>query len=150
MRVLAFAASNSRRSINARLVRHAGEVLVSEVAPDATVRGLDLNDYEMPIYSIDRENEGGIPDPAHRFFEAIGAADALILSFAEHNGSYTVAYKNVYDWASRIDAKVFQGKPMLAMSASPGRRGGAGVLGTVVATVPRFGADLRDHFPVGP
>jgi NAD(P)H-dependent FMN reductase len=59
---------------------------------------LDLNDYEMPIYSIDRETEDGIPEEAQRFYDELGAVDAILISFAEHNGAYTAAYKNIFDW----------------------------------------------------
>lgn len=150
MRILAFAASNSSQSINRQLVGHATHVLREETLPDADIEILDLNDFEMPIYSFDRENSGGIPDAAHIFFNKIGAADALMISYAEHNGSYTAAYKNLFDWSSRIDMKVFQGKPMLIMSASVGKNGGANVLRTAVDSAPHFGADVRASFSVGP
>ncbi|MEO1029463.1 MAG: NAD(P)H-dependent oxidoreductase [Pseudomonadota bacterium] len=147
MKLLAFAASNSRNSINRKLIGHAVDVLTI-MAPDTEVEHLDLLDYEMPIYSIDRENESGIPEPAQRFYDKIGAADAVLISFAEHNGSYTVAYKNVYDWASRIDSKVYQGKPVVLLATSPGGRGGAGVLGAANMAFPHFGADVRASLPV--
>ena len=150
MKILAFAASNSRQSINGQLVRHACNVLTTEIALDAQIEFLDLNDYEMPIYSIDREKASGIPEAAQAFYNKIGSVDALIISFAEHNGAYTVAFKNVYDWASRINAKVYQGKRLLALSASPGRRGGANVLALATGAAPRFGADLRAQMSVGP
>ena len=41
----------------------------------------------MPIYSADRESEGGIPQLAQDFFDKIGAANAVLISSAEHNGS---------------------------------------------------------------
>ena len=148
MKVLAFAASNSRRSINKKLVIHAAEVLSAEVFPEAEVRVIDLNDYELPIYSIDREQADGIPAPAQELFDAIGEVDAVMISFAEHNGLYTAVYKNVFDWMSRINKGVFQNKALLAMSASPGGRGGAGVLKVVEDSVHRFGADLRATFSV--
>jgi chromate reductase len=101
LRVLALGASTSRHSINTMLVTHAAERLRGEHLPDAVVEIIDLNDYEMPIYSIDREREGDIPLPA-RFYEQLGAADALLISYAEHNGFYTAAFKNIFDWSSRI------------------------------------------------
>ena len=52
---------------------------------------LDLNDYEMPIFSIDRENESGIPEAAHNFKQQITKANGIIISLAEHNGSYSSA-----------------------------------------------------------
>ena len=84
MRVLAFAASNSRQSINKQLVTYAASLL-----PDTDVDILDLNDYEMPLFSVDREAIDGIPDLAQQFYAKITAADALLISYAEHNGSYT-------------------------------------------------------------
>lgn len=146
MKLLAFAASSSRNSINAKLVQAALKIIQADLAPGAAVETLDLNDFEMPIFSVDREAADGVPAPARLFFDKISAADALLISFAEHNGSYTAAFKNVYDWSSRIDAKVFQQKPMVALATSPGGRGGATVLGVVESTTPHFGADLRGVF----
>ena len=79
MKILAFAASNSRNSINRALLDHAAERLKSGILPEADIEFLDLNEYEMPIFSIDRENEAGIPEPAQDFFAHIGAADDLTL-----------------------------------------------------------------------
>ena len=145
MKILAFAASNSRKSINKQLVQAAADVL-KDAAPGTEVEILDLNDYEMPIYSSDREAQSGIPDEAHRFFAKIGAADALIVSYAEHNGFYTAAFKNIFDWASRIDMRVFQDKPMVAMATSPGKGGGANVLNAATGSAGFFGADVRGTF----
>ena len=150
MKLLAFAATNSRSSINKRLVTHAAKVFQEDIAPHAEVEILDLNDYEMPIYSADLEAEGGIPAQAKKIYAKIGEADALLVSYAEHNGSYTAAWKNIFDWASRIDMKVFQGKPTVAMSTSPGAGGAASVLEAAKNSAPFFGADLKGSFSVGP
>jgi len=103
---------------------------------------LDLNEFEMPLYSIDRERADGIPAQAQRFFDAIGGADALLISYAEHNGHYTAAYKNLFDWASRIQQQVFQDTPMVVMSASTGRGGAARTLRAAVDSAPHFGAEI--------
>jgi NAD(P)H-dependent FMN reductase len=71
-----------------------------------------------------------------------------MISFAEHNGSYTAAFKNLYDWMSRIDMKVYQGKPVVMLATSPAGRGGAGVLATATSTAPHFGADVRGSLSV--
>jgi chromate reductase, NAD(P)H dehydrogenase (quinone) len=123
MNILAFAASNSKKSINKKLVTYAANLV-----KNANVEILDLNDYEMPIYSIDKEAENGIPQLSHDFYDKLGSADLIMISFAEHNGSYTAAFKNIFDWASRINSKTFQNKPMLLLSTSLGPRGGATVL----------------------
>nr|WP_240721110.1 NAD(P)H-dependent oxidoreductase [Francisella tularensis] len=48
---------------------------------------LDINDFEMPIYSIDRENTYGIHPLAYDFKKNVKGHDALIISLAEHNGA---------------------------------------------------------------
>ncbi|MDG1312546.1 MAG: NAD(P)H-dependent oxidoreductase [Porticoccaceae bacterium] len=114
MKILAFAASNSSVSINKKQVTYAVGLLngvESEV--------LDLNDYEMPLFSQDREHHLGSPRQAVDFMAKIATADALITSFAEHNRSYSAAYKNLFDWCSRIQQNVFQDKPIVYISTSP-------------------------------
>jgi len=126
--ILVFAASNSKESINQKLALHAANNIEG-----ATLNVLDLNDLEMPIFSIDRENESGIPEQAHQFRKHILASDGIIISFAEHNSSFAVAYKNIFDWASRIEGNVWEDKPMLVMATSPGGGGGKRVLAHAVA-----------------
>lgn len=138
MKLLAFAASNSKKSINRQLVNYAISLM-----EDVDTEVLDINDYEMPLYSIDREQEFGIPELAQRFYDKIGEADALLISFAEHNSSYTAAFKSLFDWTSRIDGKVYQGKAMIMLATSPGARGASSVLATATASAPRFGGELK-------
>lgn len=133
MNIIAFAASSSRKSINKQLVRYASTLLNK-----AKVEVLDLNDYELPLFSQDKEEELGHPQLAKDFLAKIANSDGIIISFAEHNGSYTAAYKNIFDWCSRIEPKVFSNKPMVLLATSPGARGGATVLATAVQSVPRF------------
>lgn len=149
MKILAYAASNSSQSINRKLVDHAVQVLKAEILPGAEVETIDINDYEMPIYSIDREMADGIPAKAQQFYDKIGGADALLVSYAEHNGYYTAAYKNIFDWVSRVDQKIYQGKPKIVLSASPGPGAGANVTGAVAASAPFFAADVRATVNVG-
>ena len=102
----------------------------------------------QPLYSPEREEEG-LPELAQKFFDKIGSVDAVIVSFAEYNGSFTPAWKNIYDWASRIDAKVYQGKKVVMLAATPGGRAGAGVLGAATSGAPHFGAELVGSLGVG-
>lgn len=143
MKILAFAASNSSTSINKQLVTYASQLLTDGLVDDAEIELLDLNDFEMPIYSTDRENDGGVPALAQDFYDAITRSDAVLISFAEYNGSYTSAYKNLFDWASRIDMRVYQDKPTVMLSASPGPGGGGNVLATAVAAGKYFGNDVK-------
>lgn len=149
MKILAFAATNSRASINRALVSHAATRLQTEFTPSAEITFIDLNDYEMPIYAIDREHQTGIPAAARQVFDQIGTADALLISYAEHNGSVTAAWKNIFDWMSRIEMKLFQNKPMMILSASPGPRAGAGVLGNQEMLIPHFGGQIVAKLGIG-
>ncbi|MFT7599751.1 MAG: chromate reductase [Acidimicrobiales bacterium] len=93
MKLLAFAASNSSQSINGQLVSTATRLLDAGLIGDVTVDVIDLNDFEMPIYSIERQNNDGIPEAAQGFFDKIADADALLVSFAEHNGEPALPYR---------------------------------------------------------
>lgn len=143
MKVLAFGASNSRESINSTLAAYAAGLV-----DNATVEILDIHDYELPIYSIDRERELGQPALALEFFEKIGTSDAIVVSYAEHNGSYTAAFKNLFDWMSRINGKVYQNKSMLILATSPGSGGAATVLAAATSSAPHFSADLKASISV--
>jgi len=143
MNVLAFAASNNKLSINRTLAAYAASLIQG-----ANVEILDISDYEMPIFSDDREKQLGHPEQAKAFFQKISDADAIIVSYAEHNGTYTAAYKNLFDWTSRISKDVFQHKPVVFLSTSPGPAGAANVLATAVQSAPHFSADLRASLSV--
>jgi len=143
MKILAFAASNNKNSINRTLASY-----VANLHPKADVETLDIHDYEMPIYSTEREQQLGQPDLAKKFFAKIGEADALVISFAEHNGTYSAAYKNLFDWTSRINQKLFQNKPTLLLATSPGAGGAARVLATAVDSAPHFAADVRGYISI--
>ncbi len=141
MNILCFGASSSKESINKKFaVFTAGQI------EGARVTLLDLNDYEMALFSVDRESESGIPDLARTFKKKIRDADALVVSFAEHNGAYTAAFKNILDWVSRIEGKLWEEKPFFALSTSPGARGGSNVLEIVLHYFPFMGAQIKAHF----
>jgi chromate reductase len=121
--IVAFGASSSKKSINKDLATYAASLI-----EDANVLILDLNDFEMPIYSIDYENDHGIPEKAYKFKEKLKNADGIIISFAEHNSVYTAAFKNIFDWISRIEKVIWYNKPMFLLSTSDGDRGAKTVL----------------------
>ena len=142
MKILAFAGSNSSKSINKDLVAYTTTLFKGD-----TIEILDLNDYEMPLFSSDRAAENGIHPMALDFAQKIDESDLLIISLAEHNGSYAVAFKNIFDWVSRIqNRKAFGNKPILLMSTSPGARGGATVLEAAKGTFPYFGGEVHETF----
>ena len=139
--IVAFAGSNSKQSINKKLA-----VYASSLVSNAEVKILDLNDFELPLYSIDLENEQGIPENAQRFLDYIKSSDGIILSLAEHNGAYSSAFKNLFDWMSRIESKLWSHKPMLLMATSPGARGGGSVLDIAKNRFPFNGGHIVSNF----
>lgn len=140
-KIIAFAGSNSKTSINHQLVTY-----TTSLVKEADVSILDLNDFELPLYGIDLEQATGIPENAHKFLNLIKNSDGIILSLAEHNGTYATVFKNLFDWMSRIESKTFCGKPMLLMAASPGGRGGASVLEAAASRFPFHDAKIVAQF----
>lgn len=140
-KIIAFAGSSSKNSINKQLATYAANLF-----QNAEIEILDLNDYEMPIFSVDKEKEQGIHSLAIDFYTKIGSADFIVLSLAEHNGAYSSAFKNILDWTSRINAKTFQQKPMLLLATSPGARGGSSVLEIATKRFPFQGAEVKGSF----
>ena len=143
MKVLALAASNSENSINKKLASYAASKFI-----DAEIEIVDINDFEMPIYSIQREVTLGKPKLAQAFYDKITECDVIIISFAEHNGSYTAAYKNLFDWTSRIDIKVYQDKPMLMLATSPGPSGARSVLASALGSAIYFAANVKGSLSI--
>jgi chromate reductase len=141
MKIIAFGGSPSKNSINKKLATYAAHLF-----ENAEVEVLDLNDFEMPLFTVDVEKEIGQHELAKAFLAKIGEADFLVVSLAENNGNYSAAFKNVFDWCSRITVKVFQEKPMLLMATSPGGRGGASVLEIAKNAFPRYGANVKGTF----
>jgi len=139
--IIAFAGSASKTSINKKLAAYAASLV------DGTeVKVLDLNDYELPLYGIDREQESGIPANAEKFLKEIKEADGIVLSLAEHNGAYATVFKNIFDWMSRIDGKLWSNKPMLLMATSSGGRGGQTVLDIAKGRFPYMGGNIVADF----
>lgn len=142
MKIVSFGASYSRTSINRQWAQFVGQRIANAVPAEAVVHSLDLNHYDLPLYTVEREEEIGIPEAAHRFVADLLSADLVVVSLAEYNGSYTAGFKNLFDWASRVELKFFGGKPVVVTSTAPGPRGGLTVLQTAVERFPRHGAQV--------
>lgn len=143
MKILAFAASNNPQSINQQLA-----LSVARLLPQAEVVSLNIDDYELPIYSEQREAELGTPAKIAAFLQQIANADGIIVSFAEHNGTFTAAFKNLYDWASRSQRHIFQHKPAVFLAAAPGPGGAQSVLQAAIKAAPFMGAKLVETVSV--
>jgi chromate reductase len=140
-KILAIGGSNSKKSINKIFATYIANQLENVEVEVANWEGLVL-----PLYSPDLEEETGVPENALRFKEMIENADVIVLSLAEHNGLPTAAFKNLWDWTSRIDMKFWAEKPMFLAAISPGGRGGASVLRIIKDMIPHFGGNVIADF----
>lgn len=121
IRVLVFAASLRRASLNERLAALAG-VIVEEQGGAADRAA--MADFDCPSYNGDVERENGVPVGAQRLRERLLAADAFIIASPEYNASMPGFLKNAIDWVSRIRPQPFNGRQGMLLSASPSMAGG--------------------------
>jgi len=135
--IISLGGSSSKKSINKMLAEY-----TSDQVKSVNVTKIDLNDFEMPLFSVDVESDKGFPQSAKDLSKYIENADGLVISLAEHNGAYSAAFKNVFDWLSRIDGKVWRDKPMLLLATSPGARGGQTVLDIALGRFPYMGGKI--------
>lgn len=142
MKILAFAGSNSSKSINQQLIRCAAEYL-----PNSEV--IQLTDYAAPIYSEDLERAEGIPAVIKKLGQKLAEADALVISVGEHNGNISAFFKNLLDWLSRNKRDFLSGKKAMVMAASPGSNGASSALRIMEDTLPYFGAEVIGTLSVG-
>lgn len=85
---------------------------------------IDLNEFPLPLYHGDLEDEKGLPEPADRLVKLITEHHALLIASPEYNSMMTPLLKNTIDWCTRADDNPFIGKVAAVVSASPGMFGG--------------------------
>jgi len=121
-RVLCFAGSARRASLNKKLIQVAAAA-VRSAGGAATL--IDLADYALPLYHGDVEVESGVPATARDLAALIRSHAGLMIASPENNTSVSALLKNTLDWISRIkDVPVFPGKVAALLAASPGGFGG--------------------------
>jgi chromate reductase, NAD(P)H dehydrogenase (quinone) len=128
-RILAFAGSARRDSLNKKLARVAAGYAR---AAGGEVTFIDLDDYPMPVYHGDLEASEGMPEPARKLRAIFLANDAFLIVSPENNSSVSSLLKNTIDWLSRSigDGKganngfaPYRGKMAAILGASPGGYG---------------------------
>ncbi len=142
-KIIAFGASTSSKSINKQLATYASSLLEG-----VEVEIIDLNDFEVPMYSEDEETKG-FSDNVKKFKSKLESSDAFIVSIAEHNGNFTSAFLSLYDWVSRLDRNIFGNKPVMLMSTSPGAGAASSAFGIAKAGFPHMGANIVGEFSLG-
>jgi len=115
--IAAFSGSLRRGSFNSALLRAAVDMM------PADSRLVVASIHPFPLYNADDETASGVPVAVSAFKDAIAAADGLLIATPEYNNSIPGVAKNAIDWLSRPPAdipRVFAGKPVALMGASPG------------------------------
>ena len=118
MRILAVSGSLREDSFNTSLLRAA-----IEAAPESVELELWQGIGELPLYDQDLDGDAE-PESVRRLREDWAAADAILFSTPEYNGSVPGGLKNAIDWASRPrqDA-VLRNKTVAVIGASTGQFG---------------------------
>jgi NAD(P)H-dependent FMN reductase len=113
--ILGLSGSLRRASINTGLLRAA-----RDSAPEGvTVVIGDIS--QVALYNGDDEAAHGTPPAVARLNEQLAAADGLLLTTPEYNNGIPGVLKNAIDWMSRGEGlRLFAGKPVAVMGASPG------------------------------
>ncbi len=115
-RILAFSGSARRESLNRKLLN---AVVEATRAAGGEVTLVDLNEYVLPLYHGDLEDEKGLPENATKLITLITQHHGLLIASPEYNSQMTPLLKNTIDWCTRGDDNPFPGKVAAVVSASP-------------------------------
>jgi NAD(P)H-dependent FMN reductase len=143
VRLVGVSGSLRAGSFNTALLRAA-----QTLAPD----GVDLvagSIHGIPLYDGDVEQADGLPAAVVALKELIVGADGLILFTPEYNNGIPGVFKNAVDWLSRPSSdigRVFGGRPMAVLGASPG---GFGTILSQTAWLPVLRTLGADHWSGG-
>lgn len=117
MRILAISGSLRRDSHNTTLLRAAAELLPPDV---------EVVIYEN-LAAIPNFNEDDVPTrptAAQDLWDAVAAADGVLISTPEYNSSIPGVLKNALDWLSRpLQDSPLRNKPAVVIGASTGMFG---------------------------
>lgn len=127
VRLVAFAGTTRPDAFNQRLLDLA---VAAADAAGIAVTAIGLKDYELPLYSHEREM-GDFPDAARALKALCVAHDGYLIATPEYNGSIPPLLKNAIDWISRptdgespVALTAYRGKVAGLMAASPSPFGG--------------------------
>lgn len=140
-KILAFAGSNSSTSINQQLLDN----VLSRIQGHE-IKEIKLTNYPLPLFSIDIEKNEGIPINVTILKNLIMERDALVVAVNEHNGGPSAFFKNNIDWLSRANRNFLEGKKILLISTSPGKRGAKSSLEYAKNIFARFGGKVIESF----
>jgi NAD(P)H-dependent FMN reductase len=121
VRLLAFAASLRKASLNRRLLGAAVEFARQQ---GATVDLADFHEFDMPLYDADLQARDGVPPGALQLGHRVAAVDGLVIASPEYSHSMPGILKNALDWVARLKTAPLQGKSALLLSTSTTLVGG--------------------------
>ncbi|QLE02719.1 NAD(P)H-dependent oxidoreductase [Galbibacter sp. BG1] len=140
-KIIAFAGSNSSKSINYELVKY-----TVSLVDDFDIQLLNMANMPFPLFSEDDERKYGYKNSLVELKEDFDEADGVILSVNEHNGNPSAYFKNLIDWISRLERKFLEDKYVFLMGTSAGKRGALGAISVTENMLPRFGAKVENVF----
>ncbi|GLB52361.1 FMN reductase [Neptunitalea chrysea] len=140
-KIIAFAGSNSSKSINFQLVKYTVSLIEG-----LSVDTLDMSEMPFPIYSEDEERKEGFKNALVELVNDIQDSDGLVISVNEHNGNMSAYFKNLIDWMSRFNRNFLEGKKIFLMSTSEGKFGASKSLEATSLLLPRFGGEVITTF----
>ena len=115
MSILGISGSLRKKSYNTALLKAA-----QKLSPEM---GIGILDYSaVPIFNQDVE-EAAYPQVVTDIHGKIAAADAVLFAVPEFNRTPAGSLKNLIDWVSRPDYKLWNQKPVGIIGASSGPRG---------------------------
>jgi chromate reductase len=119
MKILAVSGSLRAGSHNTELLR-----LAAASAPEGVEIELWEGVGDLPLYDQDLEDDAELPESVRRLREDWRAADAILFSTPEYNGSIPGGLKNAVDWASRPKGRApLMNKTVAVVGASTGQFG---------------------------
>ncbi len=97
---------------------------------DIDVTRISLEDYALPLFDGDLEDDSRPPANAIKLKQMIMAHHGVFITSPEYSASVTPMLKNAIDWVSRVRERgepayaAFKRRAFAIASASPGRSGG--------------------------
>lgn len=138
-RIVLFSGSTRADSINLKLVDAMAHLFKDMGAKPVK---LNLNNYEMPIYNGDWEDENGVPKTTKNLVRRLKAADGVFIATPEYNGCMPALLKNTIDWTSRTGLDQFSGPVYGIGAATPGPMSGIMVMRQLHFVLCRLGATV--------
>ena len=142
VKYIVFAGSASTTSINKQLVQYAADLVKAKNA-DIEIELVDFTQLQnLQLFGTDVKAASGTPKEVEELVAKFKTADKFIFAASEHNQNVTAVYKNFLDWASQLEGKVYNNKPLLLLGTSPGAWGGRNASRYVKDSHWYFGADV--------